>query len=91
VALAGFTALQRMAAYLLDLSDRWHARGYSAREFDMVMTRREIGSYVGLTYETVSRMMSELAERGCVAVEARRVTIRDRPALEALLSAPGGT
>jgi CRP/FNR family transcriptional regulator len=51
------------------------------------MTRKDIGSYLGLTFETVSRMMSELREAGWLAVDGRRVELLDRPAIEAVLSA----
>ena len=51
-------AEQRLAVFLLDLSDRYRARGYSPYEFVLRMTRQEIGSYLGLTLETVSRLFS---------------------------------
>jgi len=87
VTLGSLTAQQRVAAFLLDLSDRWAVRGYSPRTFDLCMTRKDIGSYLGLTFETVSRMMSELREAGWLAVDGRRVELLDRPAIEAVLSA----
>ena len=48
---------QRLAAFLLDLAQRYHARGYSSTEFVLRMTRDEIGSYLGLKLETVSRLL----------------------------------
>ena len=86
VTLGSLTAQQRVAAFLLDLSDRWGARGYSAKSFDLCMTRKDIGSYLGLTFETVSRMVSELREAGWLAVDGRRVEIIDRAAIEAILT-----
>lgn len=81
VTLAWLTARQRVAGFLLELSDRWARRGYSAIEFDLCLKRKEMGSYLGLTFETVSRTLSDLAARDWVAVRGRKVRIRDRGAL----------
>jgi CRP/FNR family transcriptional regulator len=66
----------RVAMFLLELSSAMQARGYSATEFHMRMTRAEIGSYVGLTLETVSRTLSAFQRRGWVGVEKRHITIK---------------
>lgn len=66
----------RAAMFLLELSEAMQARGYSATEFHMRMTRAEIGSYVGLTLETVSRALSAFQRRGWVDVEKRHITIK---------------
>jgi CRP/FNR family transcriptional regulator len=81
--LAGGTARQRVAAFLLDLGARWGRRGYSAREFDLCLTRKDMGSYLGLTFETVSRTLSHFNVRGWIALAGRQVEILDVPALEA--------
>jgi CRP/FNR family transcriptional regulator len=59
--LGSMRAEERMASFLLNLVQRHHARGFSASEFILRMTREEIGSYLGLTLETVSRTFSKLA------------------------------
>ncbi|HEY9103032.1 helix-turn-helix domain-containing protein [Chitinimonas sp.] len=67
----------RVGQFLLDLSRRFAARGYSAHEFHLRMTREEIGSYLGLKLETVSRTLSRLDELGLIAVHQRHVRIPD--------------
>ena len=57
-------AEERLAAFLLNLSERYKARGYSSTEFVLRMTREEIGSYLGLKLETVSRLFSKFQEEG---------------------------
>ena len=61
--LGTMTAEQRVAAFLLNLSTRFKARGYSAAEFVLRMTRDEIGEYLGMKLETVSRMMSKFQHK----------------------------
>ncbi|HEY0823969.1 MAG TPA: helix-turn-helix domain-containing protein [Ramlibacter sp.] len=79
--LACMSAEQRLASFLLNLSRRLQARGYSAAEFHLRMSRGEIGSYLGLNLETVSRTFSLLQHRGLVDVSGRHVLLRDRAAL----------
>ena len=57
-------AEERVAALLLNLSQRYQARGFSPNEFNLRMTREEIGSYLGMKLETVSRVFSKLQEMG---------------------------
>jgi CRP/FNR family transcriptional regulator, anaerobic regulatory protein len=71
------TAQERLAAFLLDLSQRYKALGYSPREFELRMSRADIGSYLGLTIETVSRTFSTLRTQGLLDVELRHVRILD--------------
>ena len=80
--LAFGSARQRVAAFLLELAERWRRRGYSAREFDLWLTRRDIGSYLGLTFETVSRVLSSFNASGWIALSGRKVAIHDAGALE---------
>jgi CRP/FNR family transcriptional regulator, anaerobic regulatory protein len=82
VTLAWLTAKQRVAGFLLQLGGRWARRGYSPSEFDLCFTRKEMGSYLGLTFETVSRTLSFFAARGWIALRGREVRICDRAALE---------
>ncbi len=70
-------AEERLAAFLLNLSQRFTARGYSASEFNLRMTREEIGSYLGLKLETVSRAFSKFHEDGLIGVQQKRVRILD--------------
>ena len=76
---------QRLAFFLLDLSQRYQARGYSSCEFVLRMTRREIGSYLGLTLETVSRLLSRFQRVGLLQVEGRTVKLLDRVAVSQLV------
>jgi len=78
-------AEQRLAVFLLDLSERYLARGYSSCEFVLRMTREEIGSYLGLKLETVSRLLSRLVDEGLIRAEGRSIKLLDRMALRRLL------
>jgi len=80
-------AEQRLAAFLLDLADRYHARGYSSCEFVLRMTREEIGSHLGLKLETVSRLFSRFHQDGLISVQGRDVKLLDRMALQQLVDA----
>jgi len=86
VALGTMRAEQRLAMFLLDLSHRYQARGYSSSEFILRLTRQEIGSYLGLKLETVSRMFSRFQRDGLIQVEGRRVKLLDRVAVNQLLN-----
>jgi CRP/FNR family transcriptional regulator, anaerobic regulatory protein len=68
-------AEERLAAFLLNLSQRLHARGYAPLEFVLRMTREEIGSYLGLKLETVSRAFSKFQADGIIAVEQKYIRI----------------
>jgi CRP/FNR family transcriptional regulator len=74
-------AEERLAAFLLNLSQRFAARGYSASEFYLRMTREEIGSYLGLKLETISRAMSRFQDEGLIEVRTKHVKIKDMDAL----------
>jgi CRP/FNR family transcriptional regulator, anaerobic regulatory protein len=80
-------AEQRLASFLLDLSNRYQARGYSSTEFVLRMTREEIGSHLGLKLETVSRLFSRFAEEGLIGVNGRAIRLEDRLALQQLVAA----
>ncbi|MFN3883704.1 MAG: fumarate/nitrate reduction transcriptional regulator Fnr [Rhodocyclaceae bacterium] len=79
-------AEERLAAFLLNLSQRFTARGYSPTEFNLRMTRNEIGSYLGLKLETVSRAFSRFQEEGLIAVHQKHIRILDVAGLKKLLS-----
>jgi CRP/FNR family transcriptional regulator, anaerobic regulatory protein len=82
--LGSMRAEERLAVFLLNLSDRYRLRGYSATEFVLRMTREEIGSYLGLKLETVSRLLSRLQEEGLLQVQGRTVKLLDLAALRQL-------
>jgi CRP/FNR family transcriptional regulator len=75
--LGNLNAKERLAAFLLDLSQRFNSHGYSAHEFNLRMSRAEIGSFLGLTLETVSRTFSFFQDQGLLEVDNRRVRIAD--------------
>ena len=85
--LGSMRAEERLATFLLNLSKRFTARGYSPSEFHLRMTREEIGSYLGLKLETVSRLFSRFQAEGLIEVQQKHVRIRDIPGLEGLLQA----
>jgi CRP/FNR family transcriptional regulator, anaerobic regulatory protein len=70
-------AEERLAAFLLNLSGRFAKRGYSPTNFILRMTREEIGSYLGLKLETVSRSLSKLQEEGMITVNNKHVRLND--------------
>ncbi|AJY11075.1 fumarate/nitrate reduction transcriptional regulator Fnr [Burkholderia dolosa] len=75
--LGTMSAEQRVAAFLLNFSARFKARGYSAAEFVLRMTRDEIGEYLGMKLETVSRMLSKFQRNGLVAAHGKQISIVD--------------
>ncbi|MGE5466356.1 MAG: fumarate/nitrate reduction transcriptional regulator Fnr [Ignavibacteria bacterium] len=79
-------AEERLAAFLLNLSQRFTARGYSPQEFHLRMTREEIGSYLGLKLETVSRAFSRFQDEGLISVHQKHVRILDGNGLKRLLN-----
>ncbi len=86
--LGSMRAEERLAAFLLNLTQRLHARGFSASELVLRMTREEIGSYLGLTLETVSRTFSRFSEDGIVEVRQRHIRILDSAALQRIATPP---
>lgn len=79
-------AEERMSAFLLNLSQRFEARGYSRSHFVLRMTRAEIGSYLGLKLETVSRALSRFAQDGLIDVNQKRIRIADPDGLRAIVA-----
>ena len=84
--LGSMRAEERLAAFLLNLVQRLHARGFSQSELILRMTREEIGSYLGLKLETVSRTFSKFVEDGVVEVKQRHVRILDTGALKDIVN-----
>jgi CRP/FNR family transcriptional regulator len=75
--LGTLSAEARVASFLLELSGRFHRLGYSRTSFALRATRQEIGSYLGLKLETVSRTLSAFAAAGLMNIDRRQVTLRD--------------
>ena len=84
--LGSMRAEERLAAFLLNLVQRLHVRGFSPSELILRMTREEIGSYLGMKIETVSRTFSKLVDDGIVEVKQRHVRILNPDALKQLIS-----
>jgi len=79
--LSPMSAEERVAAFLLDLSDRWQARGYCISQFVLNVTRSEIGSHLGLRPETVNRVLQGMHKRGIIDADASEIHILDLPSL----------
>jgi CRP/FNR family transcriptional regulator, anaerobic regulatory protein len=84
--LGSMRAEERLAAFLLNLVHRMQARGFSKSELVLRMTREEIGSYLGMKLETVSRAFSKFSEDGMVEVKQRHVHIKDAEALKRIVN-----
>ena len=82
--LGSMSADQRVEAFLLNLSRRYEARGFSALHFVLRMTREDIGNYLGLTIESVSRVFSRFKKNDWIEGSPRDLKILDRKALEDL-------
>jgi CRP/FNR family transcriptional regulator len=85
--LGSMRAEERLAAFLVNLSQRLVARGYSATHFVLRMSRREIGSYLGLTLETVSRVFSRFQREGLIRAKLKSVELLDVGALRRMVGA----
>jgi CRP/FNR family transcriptional regulator len=81
---ADHSADERVAAFLLDLGDRYAARGFSGAHFRLSMPRGDIANYLRLAPETVSRVLSRLRSQGIIDIDGRRVDLIDRTALRVL-------
>lgn len=79
--LGTMTAEQRVAAFLLDLSNRFQARGFSPTSFCVRMTREEMGSYLGIKLETVSRMFSKFQKDRLIETRGKSITLIDPASL----------
>jgi CRP/FNR family transcriptional regulator len=88
--LGSMRAEERLATFLLNLVQRLHARGFSQSELILRMTREEIGSFLGLKLETVSRTFSRFAEEGIVEVKQRHVRILNTDALKDIVNPKSG-
>jgi CRP/FNR family transcriptional regulator len=86
--LGSMRAEERLAAFLLNLSQRFAARGYSPTRFNLRMTREEIGSYLGLKLETISRAFSRFQDEGLISVQNKSIELKNVNELRALMGQP---
>ena len=84
--LGSMRAEERLAAFLLNLVQRLYARGFSQSELLLRMSREEIGSYLGMKIETVSRTFSKFVEDGIVEVKQRNIRILKTDALKEIVN-----
>ena len=82
--LGNMRAEQRFAVFLVNLSARYAARGYSADSFQLRMSREDIGNYLGLTIESISRLLSRFKKQGLLKVDKREVTLLEPVLLKAM-------
>lgn len=82
--LGNMRAEQRFAVFLVNLSLRYAARGYSPTNFQLRMSREDIGNYLGLTIESISRLLSRFKKQGWLRVDKREVHLLDPVMLKAL-------
>lgn len=75
--LSKMNAEERLAAFIHNLSRRYSARGFSSKEFRLTMTRSDIGNYLGLTVETISRLLGRFQKLGVLSVQGKYITIND--------------
>lgn len=82
--LSSKTAEERLATFLIGISRRFHRRGFSATDFYLSMSRHEIGSFLGLAVETVSRLFSRFHEERLVNVDRRHIRVLELERLYAM-------
>jgi CRP/FNR family transcriptional regulator len=83
--LGSMNAEERLSAFLLNLSERYSARGYSASHFRLSMTRQDIGSYLGLKLETISRLLTRLTDEKILEVRGRDIAIKNLESLQQII------
>lgn len=84
--LGNMNAEERVATFLLNISQRLKARGYSPREFHLRMSRADIGSYLGMKLETVSRTLSAFQQHGWVSVDKKHLCLLDFQGLQRVVA-----
>ena len=82
--LAKKSAEVRIASLLLSISSRFQTRGFSANQYYLSMSRHDIGNYLGLAVETVSRLLTHLHDAGMIQVDRRYIRIADMHGLRQL-------
>lgn len=87
ILLGKHSAEERLASFLLSLSSRYKKRGLSADVFRLPMSRQDIGNYLGLAIETISRLFARFQDENILTVDRKLITIRERQRLIAMLDA----
>ncbi len=75
---------ERLATFLLKMSDHYKSRGFSSNEFVIPMPRQDLSNYLGMAVETLSRIISRMTESGLIKMDRRVVSIMDLEKLQAL-------
>jgi len=81
------SAEEKVAKFLINLSDRLKSRGYSAVQFNICLTRQELGEHLGLTLETVSRTLAQFQNIGFLNVQRKLIEIKDLQGLRQIFTA----
>ena len=84
------SAEERLAALLLSLSERYQRRGFSPTDFYLSMSRNDIGNYLGLAVETVSRLFTRFQDDDVLIVQRKHICIQDLPQLRTIANSKGG-
>ncbi len=84
ILLGNSTAEERLASLLLSLSQRFKHRGYSSHQFNLSMSRTDIGNYLGLAVETISRLFTRMQDNGILAVNGKLINVLDMDKLKSL-------
>lgn len=79
-------AEERLASFLLSLSGRFQRRGFSPSDFYLSMSRHEIGNYLGLAVETISRLFTRFQDEGLLKVERKHIQLLDIKRLRQILT-----
>ena len=82
--LGSTTVEQRMARFLLNLYERLQKRGASDNRLDLSMTRQDIGNYLGVAFETVSRQLAHMQDEGILEIKNRNIHLLDVETLETI-------
>ena len=84
--LGSTSAEQRLARFLLNMSERMQARGGASNEVRLCMTRQDVGNYLGLALETVSRQLAHLQDSGAISIQNKVITLLDAGQLQKIAS-----
>lgn len=78
------SAEERLATFIVSLSSRFQKLGYSAKEYNLSMSRQDIGNYLGLTIETVSRLFTKFQKNGLIKIDKKSISLEDIPTLHSI-------
>jgi len=82
---------ERLASFLLQISNHFQARGFSSKEFSLPMPRQDLSNYLGMAVETLSRIISRMTENGLIQIDHRVVHIVDNDKLQLLANSSCST